>query len=289
MAKATNKLGMNIKELRKAYGESQQELGDAIHVGPTTIANYESGVRQPDFQTLQAIATHYGYPVDQLIRDNFSGLKKVSFSADWKKVVEMIDVMFPISCSGKALEDPDFKEAYDYTLKIWDAIKKGDTPMQGMVDECWKSYLKSLEELETKESVANILALLFVGWSSIANDYTMRIGEALYNRSASGEAFIKNYVLRSDKSDDKMAETKKQQFIRDYNESITSCLQALKDSPEWSALADYYLALRYVIDMVDSNFGIDMNKTIGMEMMLSFLTLGNPYAFKFVEKALEMQ
>jgi len=30
-----------------------------------------------------------------------------------------------------------------------------------------------------------------------------------------------------------------------------------------------------------------MNKTIGMEMMLSFLTLENPYALKYVESCLK--
>lgn len=286
MVKQT-KLGMNIKELRRAFGESQQELGNAIGLTSTAIANYENGDRTPDLQKLQLIAAHYGYPVDQLIRDNFSDLQTMSYPT-LKKVMEMTNVIFPICCSDKALEDSNFKKGYDYTLKIWDAIKKGDTPMKGMVDVCWESYLKSAEELETIESVANMLALLFVSWSSIPNDYTKRIGEALYNRNISSEAFIKNYVLRKDKSGDKIAEAQKQQFLRDYNESIISCLKTLKDSPEWVELADYYLALRYVIDMTDSNLGMDMNKTIGMEMMLSFLALGNPYAFAFVEKSLEI-
>jgi len=48
-------------------------------------------------------------------------------------------------------------------------------------------------------------------------------------------------------------------------------------------IADYYLALRYIIGLANNDYGREMNWAIGMEMMLSFLSFGNLYAFKFVE------
>lgn len=58
-------------------------------------------------------------------------------------------------------------------------------------------------------------------------------------------------------------------------------LKALKSEQEWSDLADYYLALHYVVGMVDNNLSTEMNSAVGMQMMLSFMTLGNSHAFSF--------
>ena len=46
-------------------------------------------------------------------------------------------------------------------------------------------------------------------------------------------------------------------------------------------LADYYMALRYVIGMVANDYSDDLNKTIGMEMLLSFAELGNKYVIRY--------
>ncbi len=42
---------------------------------------------------------------------------------------------------------------------------------------------------------------------------------------------------------------------------------------EWSDLADYYLALQYIVGMVDTDLSSEMNSVVGTQMMLSFMTL----------------
>ena len=58
-------IGASIRRLRLEHGETQQQLGEFIGYGPTTIANYESGFRLPDLETFFEIAVHY----DAEIRD----------------------------------------------------------------------------------------------------------------------------------------------------------------------------------------------------------------------------
>lgn len=53
-------LGRNIQHLRKTNDETLRELGDAVFLGGSTIANYEAGDRDPKPQILSAIAKHYG-------------------------------------------------------------------------------------------------------------------------------------------------------------------------------------------------------------------------------------
>lgn len=62
-----NIIGQNIRRLRLKNGETQKQLADALGYGPTTIANYESGYRQPDIQTVSEIALRYGVSIDALL------------------------------------------------------------------------------------------------------------------------------------------------------------------------------------------------------------------------------
>lgn len=60
-----------IKELRIIKGYTQKEFASLIGVAQTTIANYESGIRVPDTEKLDKIATSFGVTVDYLLgREN---------------------------------------------------------------------------------------------------------------------------------------------------------------------------------------------------------------------------
>ena len=52
-------IGANIRRLRMEHGETQQQLGELLGYGSSTIANYESGYRLPDLETFLKIAFHY--------------------------------------------------------------------------------------------------------------------------------------------------------------------------------------------------------------------------------------
>lgn len=79
---------------------------------------------------------------------------------------------------------------------------------------------------------------------------------------------------------------KRKSFVSDFEALITEVLKALKTDIKWSELADYYLALRYIVGMVDTDLSNEMNSSVGMQMMLSFMTLGNDLAFRFCDTCL---
>lgn len=60
-------IGANIRRLRMELGETQQELGELLGYGPTTIANYEKGYRLPDLLTFFEIAVHYNAEIEDFI------------------------------------------------------------------------------------------------------------------------------------------------------------------------------------------------------------------------------
>ena len=62
-----SEIGEKIREIRRAHGETQRQLARAINCTESAVANYETGYRKVDVQTLLLIARHYGLTVDDLI------------------------------------------------------------------------------------------------------------------------------------------------------------------------------------------------------------------------------
>lgn len=287
MGTKPSRLGENIKDLRKSHGETQQELGRFLNVEDNTISMYESGKRQPDLDTLRKIAARYGRPLDELVRADFSSLDLTKVDLAWENVVSSFDIMFPTVCSDEALKDASFTEGYNVTNKILAELKQGGTVDSSLFKRAMDAYAKSFDESEIEESAVNILWLIYILFSLLPDAHSIKMGEAILYGKASGSKFIKSYLLNKSIPDTDN-EANKKSYSNDMNGCIVEYMRFLKSSSKYANLADYYLALRYVIGLADTNFGQDLNKSIGMEMMLSFLSLGNPYAFSFVENSLKM-
>lgn len=56
-----------LKYLRKKYNVTQQELADYLQIKRNAISRYETGVRDPDYQTLVRIAKYFHVSVDYLL------------------------------------------------------------------------------------------------------------------------------------------------------------------------------------------------------------------------------
>lgn len=56
-----------MRELREEKGLTQQGLADAINIGKSAIALYETDKRQPDPHTLQKFADFFGVTIDYLL------------------------------------------------------------------------------------------------------------------------------------------------------------------------------------------------------------------------------
>ncbi|WP_105128580.1 XRE family transcriptional regulator [Streptococcus suis] len=57
-------IGQKIKHYRKTNNLTMEELGNKLHVGKSTIANYEKGFRTPRQKTLFALADVFGVSID---------------------------------------------------------------------------------------------------------------------------------------------------------------------------------------------------------------------------------
>lgn len=154
------RLGKNIRCLRNAYGETQEQLGEVIGVEKNTISYYENGKREPDKETLTAIASHFMISVEELMFCDMSENDKINVDPNifWEK----IDSIFPIAVSEEAMENEHFQNAYAIHRKIFEELQKQKLESIARVIISFEEYAKAYEDETSKvEAAANLLGLWF--------------------------------------------------------------------------------------------------------------------------------
>lgn len=58
---------IRLKELRERSGYSQYSFADKFGVAQSTVGNWESGKREPNFETMQRLANFFGVSIDYLL------------------------------------------------------------------------------------------------------------------------------------------------------------------------------------------------------------------------------
>lgn len=280
------KIGRNIHDLRKAHGETQYELGKVINVNANTVAMYEGGKRLPDIQIIQDIASHYGYSVDQLLEGDFSQFDFQIDSITWDKMISVFEVQFPIICSELAMQDNHFEKAYQQTKEIWESLKKHRDIMSRTIRRALEEYEASLlGNPDIIEAAANMLWLTFINYSLMPDEHSLKMGEAILYGKALSKDFVKKYVLNDSNPISEENAKNKKEYVKDSQEAVLTLIRILKESTQYADLADYYLALRYAIGMVENEHNSEFNKAIGKEMLTIFAILGNKYAVNLFKVA----
>lgn len=59
--------GTKLRQARIDAGYTQQQIQDIININRATLSRYESGEREPDYETLGKLADFYEVSVDWLL------------------------------------------------------------------------------------------------------------------------------------------------------------------------------------------------------------------------------
>ena len=69
--------GARLRFLRKQSTLTQEQLGKILNLSPSSVGMYERGEREPSYNVLVKIATHFQVSIDYLLDHNLDG--KFSF------------------------------------------------------------------------------------------------------------------------------------------------------------------------------------------------------------------
>ncbi len=272
----------NIRALRKAYGESQEELAFTLgFAGKSSISNYETGKEYIHHDTLANIAKHYMVTVEELMFSDFSDIEKIS--VDENVFLHNLDLFLPIVSTEKAMKNGHFKRGYDYHRKIYDGLKKKN--MNGMehLDKCYEEYDIAFDDQGAKtESAANVFSLWILMVLMIDSNYVMEERPAalvqLMNKDPKVRTIVEERNMEPDDEDVNPEDLKKDPELI---ETIIEYKKTLKRSDKWSDLGDYLMALQFVYNTIDNDLGREFNRRIGLELLAELASIDNMYAKRY--------
>ena len=278
------RLGANIRSLRKAYGETQEELGAALDVEKSTVSNYEKGNREPNKDMLTKIAKHFMVSIEELMYCDLSDIGRIIVDSD--AFCKNIDIIFPIVLSEEALGNEHFKKAFKFHKSFYDELHEINIDSIDYLDVCFDEYLEAYEDEKIKPEVAvNLLALWNLMFMMVKT-----VPLAIKNHSAA----LKQVVARNPKARqiidyphfDFEQDAQEEEVALDDSEMrelLNEMKTIVKRSNKWENLADYYLALQYIWNIVDNEMGWGFNCRVGVEMLNAFISVGNVYAARFLK------
>ncbi|WP_282804720.1 helix-turn-helix domain-containing protein [Clostridium tetani] len=130
------KLGKNIKNLRKAKGLTQKKLSEELGLSLQSIIKYESGEREPNFETLNKMANIFNVELSILLLDKEESTStenkiKNECSSIQKKMEDEISNAVKSWLDGSSeefeLEQKKLYEKYFFSLLRW-KLKNISTP-----------------------------------------------------------------------------------------------------------------------------------------------------------------
>lgn len=107
---------IKLKELRKKNKVTLQKLADYLHTGTSTISQYETGKREPSFDTISKLASYFNVSVDYLIGRVDNNIQPAQLDRD----VIQIKIYGKIP-AGTPIEmiDESYIEEYEEVPKSW--------------------------------------------------------------------------------------------------------------------------------------------------------------------------
>ena len=275
----------NIRGLRLYYGESQEKLGEVIGVSKTAITNYEKGNRELSQEKLTAIAKHFMITVDELMYMDFSKIGNFAANNDFWKYIE---IMLPIVSSERAMTNDHFRTAFKKQQKGYSLLTKEDT--EGLILQCesFDDYLIAYEDERSKtESAVNLIAWYYLVLFSLKSVPSfLKEKPAILQHGMRRDNKLKRMVEESNYDSDFITGSKdivKELYSSEMVDKINQMKILVKRSEKWSDLADYYLSLQFVWNLVDNDLNWAYNQRIGIEMMFTFASVGNQYAISYID------
>lgn len=113
-----------LKSLRTVKGMTQEELAKALNISRSTVGMYENGSREPDYETLEAIADYFNVDIDYLLgRTNLTTRMINPFSVNPLDTSEPTYTLTPkeevLVSDFRTLND----QGQDYILQTMDMVK----------------------------------------------------------------------------------------------------------------------------------------------------------------------
>ena len=112
---------LKLRELRKRTGITMKDLGEAIGLAESTISHYETGKRQPDYETLLKFGEFFGVSVEYLLTGDES---KIAPTQEGERKISEADIKFALWGDSRDIDDEDLEDVRRYAAFVAERKKK---------------------------------------------------------------------------------------------------------------------------------------------------------------------
>lgn len=149
-----------LKDLREARGMNMRETAKALNMPYTTYVNYEKGVREPNSETLIAIANFYNTSIDYLIGKTNVVSSSVNTNVIPMPEMKKIPLLGTIACGEPILAVENIDGDVDVPIHIhadFALLCKGDSMINARIFDGDIVYIRQQPTVEHGEIAAVLI------------------------------------------------------------------------------------------------------------------------------------
>lgn len=283
--------GSNLRRIRKASGETQKELANAINSTAQSISNYEKGLRSPDLETIRAIARHYALTTDDLLSNYFDPIDNSELQISFSEIRDLLKVAF-LLFDTDADKGSEFRKAYTTAQSLLKRALSGELLNGQFYYAEWEmavdGFSNCLEGDYCMEAAANLVTLILLLLVLMPD----RLGKAMVEqqqRDARALRFDLQKTIRCalDASAGE-TDTGRADLAYEYDEPLFELLRKLKRSPDWADFAEFQAANIYYFNLYGSDDDRVFNHRVGLEMHQTQMKLLNEYSLRLMKQYLQL-
>lgn len=274
----------NIKHLVKIYGDTKENLAFSLgYNSGSAISNWfnKEDTFIPSNNIIEKICSRYSISKEHLLYEDLRMIKSpFLFDLPEDKIIEFASYLLPL-IEPKEDDSYFFKKGYIIQRELYNQTNIGAEITQQYF-EYMDLYQKAYENDNSYSALANMLSSLVLIRANITNEDKI-IGMLKYrDKKISKKYFTQNYMLNSDHNIDFADDTSQHDFMNELDTSIMNIIYELKKQSDFFQFADYYLAIRYKLNIADSDLDKIKSELIAESLLLDLALLKNIYAINYL-------
>lgn len=278
-----NRIGNNIRVLRRSAGYTQKQFANILNCSDSLISEYERGTKLVTREFAELIAEHFNITVDSLLNSEFKYNKLNLIPGSIKERIDFIKQEFPLLSTKEAMNNSDFKLAYDSFLTFYDYLERNEWPQDKVIDDIMEGFEKSSDD-NVLEAYVNIIAFVFLLWIFYYPEADDNDPDLLKISLPKNKKPISYSVFK--KAQDKLITENiksRNEFKKVFADDLFEAFGSLNQS-KFKDISDYYLALSYIYFLLDTDLTYAQSIEFGRDLMRSYARMKNKYAIQYIKR-----
>lgn len=268
----------NLKHLIKIYDDTNLDLALYLDYNSASaisnMINRSNNDYPSDPQLIEKICQRYQISREMLLYEDLSYLKKAyMFEIDEEKQIEFYKYIFPIIVP-KEDDSQTFVEAYTIHSNL---LRRKDVNLNALqeINNIYELYVKEFNSNNNLSALANILSILVLSRTQEGKEYWIKGYLKLKNNTINDKTFKKDYFLNVQTESTEKFES------NDLDDLILLYIEILKQHEEYQEFADFYLAIRYFLNIAQEGLNQSQSANIARYLLSDLVCLHNKYALDF--------